>query len=126
MIKYKYKGVEHTVDSNTTTLTTAQKYLEDNITIEADGEGGTTPVGEILITENGTYDVTDKATAIVNVTTGGGSQYPIIEGEGEHEVRFVDYDGTLIKVQYVDDGESATAPDLPTHDRLTFVEWNRT
>ena len=57
--------------------------------------------------------------------TSGGSQYPIIEGTGEHEVRFVDYDGTLIKVQYVNDGESATAPILPTHDRLTFVEWNR-
>lgn len=58
-------------------------------------------------------------------TGGGGSQYPIIEGNGEHEVRFVDYDGTLIKVQYVNDGENATAPELPTHDRLTFVQWNR-
>lgn len=123
MIKYTYKGVEHTVNNTVTTLTTAQKYLEDNITIESVGGGGT-PTGEILITKNGTYDVTDKAIATVNVA-GGGSQYPIVEGEGEHEVRFVDYDGTLIKVQYVNDGESATAPSLPSHDRLTFVEWNR-
>lgn len=123
MIKYTYKGVEHTVDDTITTLTTAQKYLEDNIIIEAEG-GGVTPSGEILITKNGTYDVTDKAIATVDVA-GGASQYPIIEGEGEHEVRFVDYDGTLIKVQYVNDGEDATAPELPPHDRLTFVQWNR-
>lgn len=124
MIKYTYKGVEHTVNNTVTTLTTAQKYLEDNIIIEADGSG-VIPTGEIRITENGTYNVVDKATAIVNVSTSGDSQYPIIEGEGEHEVRFVDYDGTLIKIQYVNNGESATAPSLPTHDRLTFVEWNR-
>lgn len=124
MIKYTYKGVEHTVNNTVTTLTTAQKYLEDNIVIEAQGSG-VTPVGEIRITENGTYDVTNKATAIVDVQTGGGSQYPIIEGEGEHEVRFVDYDGTLIKVQYVNDGSRAIAPDLPEHDRLTFMGWNR-
>lgn len=63
---------------------------------------------------------------IATITTGGGTlQYPIVEGNGKHEVRFVDYDGTLIKVQYVNDGESATAPILPNHERLTFVEWNR-
>ena len=66
MIKYTYKGVEHTVNNTTATLTTAQKYLEDNIIIEADGSG-VIPTGEIHITENGTYDVTNKATAIKNL-----------------------------------------------------------
>lgn len=87
-------------------------------------ETGITPTGNIDITANGTYDITDKATATVNVPTGGGSQYPVIEGTGKHEVRFIDFDGTVLKIQYVNDGEDATPPELPEHELLTFIGWN--
>jgi hypothetical protein len=39
-------------------------------------------------------------------------------------VRFFDYDGTLLKTQYVPKGGSATAPEIPQHERLLFQEWN--
>lgn len=52
-----------------------------------------------------------------------GSSGPIIEGNGEYEVVFIDFDGTELKIQYVNEGESATPPDLPEHEYLTFNEW---
>ena len=39
-------------------------------------------------------------------------------------VRFFDYDGTLLKTEYVPVGGSATPPELPQHERLVFQEWN--
>ena len=45
---------------------------------------------------------------------------------GEYLVRFIDFDGTILKEQYVDSGNDATAPTPPTHDLLTFDEWNNT
>ena len=38
-------------------------------------EVGITPIGEIVLTENGIYDVTDKATAIVNIVDGNEVYY---------------------------------------------------
>jgi len=43
---------------------------------------------------------------------------------GDYLVRFIDFDGTILKEQWVDHGQAATAPTTPTHEYLTFDEWN--
>ena len=55
---------------------------------------------------------------------GGGGDEPI--GDGDYLVRFIDYDGTILKEKRVDSGGSVTPPITPTHDGLTFDEWTAT
>jgi hypothetical protein len=57
----------------------------------------------------------------------GGDPQPI----GDYLVRFIDFDGTILKEQWVDSGENATPPDLPDYSvatnkrpALTFQGWN--
>ena len=45
-------------------------------------------------------------------------------GVGQHLVTFYDFDGKVLKRQRVNTGENATDPAIPTHQYLTFVEWN--
>lgn len=68
-ISYKGESIATMSASGTKTLQTQGKYCEDNITVQytSPGSGGITPTGSITITDNGTYDVTDKASAIVNL-----------------------------------------------------------
>ena len=40
-------------------------------------------------------------------------------------VRFVDWDGTLLKSQRVRPGADASAPDNPSREGYTFNNWNR-
>ena len=44
--------------------------------------------------------------------------------EGDHTVRFLDYDGTILATRKVNTGQSAIAPTPPTIAGLDFVEWN--
>jgi hypothetical protein len=59
------------IDANgTTTLATAGKYCDRNINVDvAVPASGIMPTGSVNITENGTHDVTNYASAVVNVTT---------------------------------------------------------
>lgn len=67
----------------------------------------------------------DYATRIGEIVTGGGGATT-----GDFLVRFIDYDGTVLKEEWVDSGEDATPPTVPDHSTdcsgggLTFQEWN--
>lgn len=45
-------------------------------------------------------------------------------GVGQHLVTFYDFDGKVLKRQRVSTGDNAIAPTTPTHQYLTFAEWN--
>ena len=49
-------------------------------------------------------------------------------GEGDYLVRYIDYDGTILKEKRVDSGSSVTPPIAPDHTDigLTFDEWTVT
>lgn len=82
-------------------------------------EGGIRPTGTIDISENGSYDVSNYATANVNVST--------IEEETDattYVCRVFDYDGTIIKEEEHKSGETFTLPDLPSHDGLVAQGWS--
>lgn len=48
----------------------------------------------------------------------------LLPEEFGNRVRFIDWDGTILKTIYVASGESATPPENPTHPGMTFQGWN--
>ena len=93
-------------------------YLGSNKVGVAIPGGGITPTGTISITENGTHDVTNYASANVNVSSGGGSI---------KSVKFFDYDGTILYSYTPDEFAALTAmPANPSHTGLVAQGWNWT
>ena len=45
-------------------------------------------------------------------------------GSGKYRVRFIDYDGTILKTIYTNKNGSVLPPANPIHSGLTFQEWN--
>ena len=63
-----------------------------------------------------------------NIQPNGVFHLPVksnVPASGDYRIRFFDYDGTLLKTQWVYDSEDASAPPTPTHENLTFYGWNK-
>ena len=98
---------------------------DQQINVNSVDEGDIPSVGTIDI------DLSDGVNPVVptSVTiTGRTIDIVVPSGSttGDYLVRFFDIDGTILKEEYVDSGNAATAPPNPTYDPtyLTFDGWN--
>lgn len=116
-IKYKGTSIATMNASGTKTLGTSGKFCEADISVEYTKP---TPSGTIQIDENGTYDVTQYASAEVSVSGG-------VVSADEKDVNFYDYDGTCVAAYTAAEFANLSAlPDNPSHDGLTAQGWNWT
>jgi hypothetical protein len=67
----------------------------------------------------------DGGVMIINSVVGGAGESSLLEN-GDFRVRFIDYDGTVLKTRWINSGDSVTPPANPSHTGLEFQEWNRT
>ena len=140
-----YKGSTlTTVNNQTRTLKTAGKYMEGDVVLTDISESGTSAnvwqdeqgyvhlddegegsisVEALSVTQNGTYTApTGKAYSPVTVNVSGGSGGG---GSASDQVRFIDYDGSIIQSYSRSDFMALSAmPSNPTHAGLTSQGWN--
>lgn len=97
---------------------TSSTIIAENFPTEISSiQTGITPIGTINITQNGTTDVTNYASANVNVSSGGSIE--------EKDVNFYDYDGTLLHSYSKTEFLALTVlPENPIHTGLVAQGWN--
>ena len=80
-----------------------------------------------------TFDGVDKFSCVLYVPTGSINMYQAATGwkdffdirEMGHIVKFLDWDGSVLSLQNINDGESATAPEEnPVREGYIFVGWD--
>ena len=59
----------------------------------------------------------------VNPNSSGGGESPSVEGKKKHIVRVIDYDGKILKEEFLYEGQTFKMPNVPTHERMTFNYW---
>ena len=102
------------------TAVTAGKYTTGAITVAPIPSQYIIPTGTVNITSNGTVDVSQYASANVNVSSG-------ITPAQLNDVNFIDYDGTILYSYTASEFSALTAlPPNPSHDGLTAQGWNWT
>ena len=72
-------------------------------------------------------DIIDNYLSPVNATITAGNISVITQSLNEdlHSVKFVNYDGSVLKEEIVNTGSSATAPDNPTREGYIFSGWDK-
>lgn len=117
---YATSGAKKTgtlTDNGTASTDISSKTTE--VTIAAGKHSGSGKVKIAVAEQNKIIPENIKTGVTVLGVTGN---LPVVTSD--HLVRFIDFDGTILKEQYVASGQNATAPSLPTHSNLTFQEWN--
>lgn len=100
----------------------SDKYGLSSVTVNPIPSSYIQPSGSVNIIANGTVDVTNYASAVVDVPTGGGSV-----AVPQNDVNFIDYDGTIVAAYSAADFANLTAlPANPSHTGLTSQGWNYT
>lgn len=132
--RVRVNAVDKTIDSNI-----QPSNIKKGVSIlgvAGSFEGGIKPTGDIVINENGKYDVSKNANAIVEVDSGEYNIDQVISGDEcelhitdasskkFYKCRAIDYDGTTLKEEWLQTGQEFTLPNFPTHDKLLAQEWS--
>lgn len=108
-IKYKGNTIASASAQTTKTIKTAGKYCEADIIVENTPDGGITPSGSVTLTEEDTYDVTDKAQAIVDFSATRANLAEAVTAKGVDTLPTSSFDTIATNIGLISGGGS-----LPT------------
>jgi hypothetical protein len=118
-----------TISSCTLTGTATASMSKGSATIKVNGTSVSS--GSSFTINLGTGNTTSSVTATVvgnNKNAAGTVTFSnlvyTVTYSSSHTVTFVDYNGTVLKTQTVNDGSSATAPSSPGRDGYIFTGWD--